>query len=241
MNQDFIHTYVSVDCVVFGFDHDNRLNILLVQRHVDDVPVDRQRKLPGSLIFSNEDVDDAAHRVLHELTGIKKMVLKQFKCFADPFRASNQTDIKWMGTEYMHNIDRIITVAYLSLCKIDHKINSTKYETVDWYPVDQVPALPFDHNKIINESLTEIRRWIETDFSIIFELLPKKFTIRQLYQLYSALSEKQIDIKNFHKKISSFNYIIPLEEIEQNVSHRAARYYRFDAKIYKKNNTKLIK
>ncbi|GEN71035.1 MULTISPECIES: NUDIX hydrolase [Chryseobacterium] len=241
MNQDFIHTYVSVDCVVFGFDHDNRLNILLVQRHVDDVPVDRQRKLPGSLIFSNEDVDDAAHRVLHELTGIKKMVLKQFKCFADPFRASNQIDIKWMGTEYMHNIDRIITVAYLSLCKIDHKINSTKYETVDWYPVDQVPALPFDHNKIINESLTEIRRWIETDFSIIFELLPKKFTIRQLYQLYSALSEKQIDIKNFHKKISSFNYIIPLEEIEQNVSHRAARYYRFDAKIYKKNNTKLIK
>lgn len=241
MNQDFIHTYVSVDCVVFGFDHDNRLNILLAQRYIDDVPADKQRKLPGSLIFSNEDVDDAAHRVLHELTGIKKMVLKQFKCFADPLRASNQSDIKWMGTEYMHNIDRIITVAYLSLCKIDQKINSTKYETVDWYPIDQVPALPFDHNKIINESLTEIRRWIETDFSIIFELLPKKFTIRQLYQLYSALSEKQIDIKNFHKKISSFNYIIPLEEIEKNVSHRAARYYRFDAKIYKKNNTKLIK
>ncbi|SEW24094.1 ADP-ribose pyrophosphatase YjhB, NUDIX family [Chryseobacterium wanjuense] len=241
MNQDFIHTYVSVDCVVFGFDHDNRLNILLVQRYIDDVPADKQRKLPGSLIFSNEDVDDAAHRVLHELTGIKKMVLKQFKCFADPLRASNQSDIKWMGTEYMHNIDRIITVAYLSLCKIDQKINSTKYETVDWHPIDQVPALPFDHNKIINESLTEIRRWIETDFSIIFELLPKKFTIRQLYQLYSALSEKQIDIKNFHKKISSFNYIIPLEEIEKNVSHRAARYYKFDAKIYKKNNTKLIK
>lgn len=241
MNQDFIHTYVSVDCVVFGFDHDNRLNILLVQRFIDDVPADKQRKLPGSLIFSNEDVDDAAHRVLHELTGIKKMVLKQFRCFADPLRASNQSDIKWMGTEYMHNIDRIITVAYLSLCKIDQKINSTKYETVDWHPIDQVPALPFDHNKIINESLTEIRRWIETDFSIIFELLPKKFTIRQLYQLYSALSEKQIDIKNFHKKISSFNYIIPLEEIEKNVSHRAARYYKFDAKIYKKNNTKLIK
>jgi hypothetical protein len=241
MNQDFIHTYVSVDCVVFGFDHDNRLNILLVHRYIDDVPADKQRKLPGSLIFSNEDVDDAAHRVLHELTGIKKMVLKQFKCFADPLRASNQSDIKWMGTEYMHNIDRIITVAYLSLCKIDQKINSTKYETVDWHPIDQVPALPFDHNKIINESLTEIRRWIETDFSIIFELLPKKFTIRQLYQLYSALSEKRIDIKNFHKKISSFSYIIPLEEIEANVSHRAARYYRFDAKIYKKNNTRLIK
>ncbi|MPS74951.1 MAG: NUDIX domain-containing protein [Chryseobacterium sp.] len=241
MSPNFIHTYVSVDCVVFGFDYENRLNILLVQRHVDDIPVERQRKLPGSLIFSDEDVDDAAERVLHELTGIKKMVLKQFKCFADPDRANNMNDIKWMGKEYKQDIDRIITVAYLSLCKIDHKINSSKYDTVDWFPFNEIPTLPFDHNKIINESLVEVRRWIEMDFSIIFELLPKKFTIRQLYQLYSALSEKKIDIKNFHKRISSFNYIIPLDEIETNVSHRAARYYKFDAKVYKKNNTKLIK
>lgn len=241
MGPNFIHTYVSVDCVVFGFDHENRLNILLVQRHIDDIPLERQRKLPGSLIFSDEDVDDAASRVLYELTGIKKMVLKQFKCFADPGRANNTPDIKWMGTEYKQDIDRIITVAYLSLCKIDHKINSTKYDTVDWFPIDEVPSLPFDHNKIISESLIEVRRWIEMDFSIIFELLPKKFTIRQLYQLYSALSEKHIDIKNFHKKISSFSYIVPLDEIENNVSHRAARYYKFDAKIYKKSNTRLIK
>jgi hypothetical protein len=241
MSPNFIHTYVSVDCVVFGFDYDNRLNILLVQRHIAELPLERQKKLPGSLIFSDEDVDDAAERVLHELTGIKKMVLKQFKCFADPLRASNKDDISWMNKEYKYDIDRIITVAYLSLCKIDHKINSTKYSTVDWHPIDEVPSLPFDHNKIISESLIEIRKWIESDFSIIFELLPKKFTIRQLYQLYSALSEKQIDIKNFHKKISSFSYIIPLEEIETNVSHRAARYYRFDAKVYKKNNTRLIK
>ena len=241
MIPNFIHTYVSVDCVVFGFDLENRLNILLVQRYLDEMPKERQKRLPGSLIFNDENVDDAAQRVLYELTGIKKMVLKQFKCFVDPLRASNQDDVQWMEKEYMLNIDRIITVAYLSLCKIDQKINSTKYDTVDWHPIDEIPLLPFDHNKIISESLIEIRKWIESDFSIIFELLPKKFTIRQLYQLYSALSEKRIDIKNFHKKISSFNYIIPLEEIETNVSHRAARYYRFDAKIFKKNNTKLIK
>ena len=241
MNPNFIHTYLSVDCVVFGFDQENKLNILLVQRHVDDIPVEQQKKLPGSLIFSDEDVDDAANRVLYELTGIKKMVLKQFKCFADPNRASNQNDIRWMGEEYKHNIDRIITVAYLSLCRIDHKINSTKYDTVDWHPIDKVPQLPFDHNKIIDESLIEIRKWIDSDFSIIFVLLPKKFTIRQLYQLYNALSEKKIDIKNFHKKISSFNYIIQLDEIETNVSHRAARYYKFDQKIYKKTQNKLIK
>ena len=213
---------------------------MLVQRHLIDVP-ERQKRLPGSLILSGEDVDDAAQRVLHELTGIKKMVLKQFKCFADPNRASSEYDIKWMQKEYNHQIDRIITVAYLSLCKIDHKINSTKYDTVDWCPISKVPLLPFDHNKIIKESLIEIRKWIESDFSIIFELLPKKFTIRQLYQLYNALSEKYIDIKNFHKKVSTFNYIIPLDEIEVNVAHRAARYYKFDAKLYKKSNNKLIK
>nr|WP_314492658.1 DNA mismatch repair protein MutT [uncultured Chryseobacterium sp.] len=241
MAPDFIHTYVSVDCVVFGFDFDNKLNILLVQHDSEGSPSEMQKRLAGSLIYSNEDVDAAAGRVLYELTGIKKMVLKQFKCYADPMRASNQNDIKWMGKEYKHNIDRIITVAYLSLCKIDHKINSTKYSNVDWYPVDKVPSLPFDHNKIIQESMIEIRKWIEIDFSIIFELLPKKFTIRQLYQLYCALSEKKIDIKNFHKKVSSFSYIIPLDEIEKNVSHRAARFYKFDGKAFKKNNSKLIK
>lgn len=240
MIANFIHTYVSVDCVVFGFDSDNQLNILLVQRSIDNSPQKRQRKLPGSLIMNNEDVDDAAQRVLTELTGIKKMVLKQFKCFADPNRASEK-DVQWMGKEYNQDIDRIITVAYLSLCKIGRKINSTKYETVDWFPIDKIPELPFDHNKIINESLVEIRKWIESDFSIIFELLPKMFTMRQLHQLYTAISEKYIDIKNFHKKISSFNYIIPLEEIETNVPHRAARYFKFDSKIYKKGNKKLIK
>jgi|SRR5690606_10433310 len=241
MSPEFIHTYVSVDCVVFGFNHENRLNVLLVQRRIDEEVIERPKKLPGSLILNNEDVDDAAERVLFELTGIKKMVLKQFKCYADPNRASNKDDIKWMGDEYKHNIDRIITVAYLSLCKIDHKINTTKYDTADWYPVDQVPLLPFDHNQIISESLVEIRKWIESDFSIIFQLLPKRFTIRQLYQLYSAISEKKIDIKNFHKKISSFSYIIPLDEIETNVAHRAARFYKFDPKVFKKSNNKLIK
>lgn len=240
MEPHFIQTYVSVDCVVFGFDYENRLNILLVQKYQDINHNEKQRKLPGSLIYNNEDIDDAAERVLHELTGIKKMVLKQFRCFADPQRASNTADKIWMGEEYKSDIERIITVAYLSLCKIDHKINSTKYDTVDWFPIDQVPELPFDHNKIISESLIEIRKWIESDFSIIFQLLPKKFTIRQLFQLYNAVSEKKIDIKNFHKKIAAFEYIVALDEIESNVAHRAARYFKFDPKSFKKKKTNLI-
>src|SRR5690606_41667187 len=108
-------TYVSVDCVVFGFNHENRLNVLLVQRRIDEEVIERPKKLPGSLILNNEDVDDAAERVLFELTGIKKMVLKQIKCYADPNRASNKDVIKWMGDEYKHNIDRNHSVDYQSI------------------------------------------------------------------------------------------------------------------------------
>lgn len=240
IDSNFIHTYVSIDCVVFGFDQENRLNILLVLKHRDKAQIERQRRLPGSLILQDEDVDDAAHRVLLELTGIKKMILKQFRCFADPKRASNQNDIKWMGEEYKKNIDRIITVAYLSLCRIDQKLNNSKNDTVDWFPIDKIPQLPFDHNLIVRESLSEIRKWLHSDFSIIFELLPKKFTIRQLHQIYIDLSGRHLDIKNFHKKIAAFPYIVPLEEMETNVAHRAARYYKFDPKMYKKKNNKLL-
>lgn len=236
----FIHTYVSIDCVVFGFDQENRLNILLVLKDRDKAQIERQRRLPGSLILRDEEVDEAAQRVLYELTGIKKMILKQFRCFANPNRASSDNDKKWLGEEYKQEIDRVITVAYLSLCRIDQKLNSSKNDTVDWFPIDKIPDLPFDHNLIVKESLSEIRKWLHSDFSIIFEMLPKKFTMRQLHQIYIDISGRHIDIKNFHKKIAGFNYIVPLDEIETNVSHRAARYYKFDPKMYRKTNNKLL-
>ena len=91
MKMNFIHTFVSVDCVVFGFD-DEQLHILLVQRNTDKVEP-KGLKLPGSLIYNEEDVDDAAHRVLFELTGVKKMPLRQFRCFASPDRANSADDV----------------------------------------------------------------------------------------------------------------------------------------------------
>lgn len=236
MNANFIHTYLSVDCVVFGFD-DSQFNILLVERSTGgDKSTDL--KLPGSLIYQEEDVDDAAHRVLFELTGIKKMALKQFRCFASPDRASKHEDMKWLDKEYKPNINRLVTVAYLSLCKIDRKLtNVSKYKSSKWCPVSQVPRLPFDHNQIVEESLAEIRRWVEIDPSIVFEILPNKFTINLLHKLYEAIYDKKIDIRNFHKKAQSMSYVIPLEEKQTNVSHRAARYYKFDKVIYNKRKT----
>ncbi len=236
MKVKFIHTYVSVDCVVFGFD-DEQLNILLVRR---DEKNTRDLKLPGSLIYNEEDVDDAANRVLQELTGIKKMSLRQFRCFASPARASKPDDIKWLDKEYQPNINRLITVAYLSLCKIDRKLNNvSKYKQTEWCPLNEVPRMPFDHNEIVRESLSEIRRWIEYDPAIVFELLPNKFTISQLHRLYEAIYDKEIDIRNFHKKVAAMPYIIQLDEKQKNVSHRAARYYKYDKKARNKFKTNI--
>lgn len=237
----FLHTHISIDCVVFGFDRENRLNILLVEKYRNRDFNNEERKLPGSLVFQKERLDDAAQRVLYELTGIKRMALRQFKCFDDPDRTKKPNDITWMDYEYEPNMDRVITVAYLSICKINQRINSSKYETVDWFPVEEIPELPFDHNLIIKESLSEIRRWIQSDFTILFQLLPKKFTIRELYNIYNALSRNKIDIKNFHKRVNTISYIVPSEETEINVSHRAARYYTFDAKAFKQTKSNLIK
>lgn len=231
MKNQFIHTYVSVDCVVFGFD-DEQLNILLVRKNEVNA---KDLKLPGSLIYNEEDVDDAANRVLFELTGIKKMSLRQFRCFASPDRASKPEDVKWLDKEYQPNINRLITVAYLSLCKIDRKLNNvSKYKQTKWCPLNEMPKMPFDHNKIVKKSLIEIRRWIEYDPSIVFELLPNKFTISQLHRLYEAIYDKQIDIRNFHKKVAAMPYVVQLDEKQKNVSHRAARYYKFDKKARNK-------
>ncbi|MDR2056863.1 MAG: NUDIX domain-containing protein [Dysgonamonadaceae bacterium] len=233
MKNNFIHTYVSVDCVVFGFD-DDQLHILLVQRNVD-ANNSKDLKLPGSLIFNEEDVDDAAHRVLYELTGIKKMALKQFRCFASPHRASNPDDMKWLDQAYQPNINRLITVAYLSLCKIDRKLtNISKYKSSKWTPVSQLPKMPFDHNIIVEESLKEIHNWVENEPVILFELLPAKFTATELRLLYEAIYNRKYDVRNFHKKLVQMKYILPLDEKQENVKHRAARYYKFDRITYNK-------
>ena len=237
MKQKFIHTYVSVDCVVFGFDNE-KLNILLVKRDV--LPGEtRYLKLPGSLIYDQEDVDDAALRVLFELTGIKRMPLKQFQCFASPDRANNPKDRKWLDKAYQPNIERLITVAYIAICKIDRRLKNTSKYNTQWCTLEEVPEMPFDHNLILDKSLSEIQKWIEVEPSIVFEILPQKFTISQLHHLYEAIYSKKIDIRNFHKKVAGMPYVVALDEKEKGVSHRAARYYKFDKKEYNKLKTNI--
>jgi hypothetical protein len=233
MENAFLQTYVSVDCVVFGFDK-GQLNVLLVQRNTLPSAA-TGLKLPGSLIYQQEDADAGAYRVLNELTGIKKITLRQFKSFTSPQRTANQDDVAWLETTYRNKIDRLITVAYLSLCKTNRKLNLvSKYKTVNWCPLSELPAMPFDHNQIVEEALNEIRSWVEMEPAILFELLPVKFTVADLRRLYEEIYHRKQDVRNFHKKIIRMEYIVPLEEKQENVSHRAARYYKFDRVIYNK-------
>lgn len=227
--------HLSVDCVLLGFDG-QKLNVLLVEYGSElDKDQFNNKKLPGSVIYSHEDVDHAAQRVLTELTGIKNIFMKQFKCFANPERTKNPRDRYWLENAINQKIGRIITVGYIALLRIDKKKTLlSKDHKASWCPLKEVKELAFDHNYIIKEALKYIRTAVQMEPSALFELLPNKFTINEVRTLYDMIFGVKSDVRNFHKKIGAMEYIIMLEEKQSGVAHRAARYYRFDRKIYNK-------
>ena len=233
-----INLNVSVDCVLIGFDGE-RFRVLLVKqlgKRLDKMLNDM--KLPGSLIYDDEDLDEAARRVLNELTGLKNVKMKQFKAYGSKNRTRNPKDVLWL--ERFHRldnrkIDRIVTIAYLALVKIDRRFEqlSDKYDA-RWMPVDEVEGLAFDHYEILCDALAHVRHYVEMMPSVMFDLLPRKFTASQLRALFQRIYDKEYEVRNFHKKMAQMPYVVPLEEKEVGVSHRAARLYKFDRAIYNK-------
>ena len=226
--------HLSVDCVIFGCDG-KQLNVLLVERfgYDNSSPV-HDMKLPGSLIYINEELDLAPHRVLKELTGLKDLFLMQFKAFGGLGRTLNPYDRIWLEKDSHVKVSRVITIAYMSLTKMDKKLRSIDSANfrAKWCPLSEVKKLAFDHNDIIKEAVEHIRRMIQTRPSVLFDLLPKKFTASELRQAFQVIQGQEIDVRNFHKKIAMMPYVVPLNEFQEGVSHRAARYYRFDKKIF---------
>jgi len=227
------NNHISIDCVVLGFDGTN-LRVLLVKRRGEDQAGEyNDMKLPGSLIYQDEDLDEAAMRVLHELTGVKDVPLQQFKAFGSRNRTSNQRDVVWLERAQQAHVERIVTIAYFALVKLDGPMQKIiDRESAVWMPVGEVGTLAFDHNLIIEEALKAVRREVENNRSILFDLLPKKFTASQLRLLTEIIYGRSLDVRNFHKKISQMPYVVPLEERQKGVAHRAARYFKFDRKIY---------
>lgn len=234
------YPHVSVDCVLLGANED-KLCVLLVERKIADSD-EKHYKLPGSLIYESEDLDTAAYRVLNEATGLKRVPLKQFKSFGSPLRTKNKEDVQWLENASKMKIDRIVTIAYLALCKISKKaVQPDKNDTLIWAPIDSLPHLPFDHKEIVDAAVQDIRKWVEVEPSIMFDYLPLKFTAYQLRRTYEIIYNKEMDVRNFHKKMNSLEYVVQTDEVETGVSHRAARYYRFDKVKYNKLHSRFNK
>jgi hypothetical protein len=227
-----LNPHVSVDCVVFGF-HDGKLKVLLIERErVPVMPMNGHKlKLPGSLISESEDLGISAIRTLKELTGLDNIFLKQFGVFSSPGRLSPEEDLKWLRQTTGLMVDRVVTIAYYSLIKI---ADSNITEKTIWHPVGELPDLIFDHNYIIIKALDVLRKEIRTE-PHCFELLPKKFTIRQMQDLYEEILGETLDNRNFRKKVKPLEFVIPLTEKEKDVNHKPAQLFKFDKKLYEKH------
>lgn len=215
------HTYeyprpaLTVDCVVFGMD-DEDLKVLLIRR---ELPPFRGRwALPGGFVRIDEDLESAARRELEEETGLEKLFLEQLYTFGDVDRDPR---------------GRVVSVAYYALVKLgDHRVRAaTDAREAGWFAVWDTPSLAFDHERILQTALTRLTGKVRYQ-PIGFELLPAKFTLSQLQRLYEKILERPLDKRNFRKKIISMEFLVELDEVEQDVAHRAARLYKFDRKKY---------
>ncbi|WP_320053032.1 NUDIX hydrolase [uncultured Acetobacteroides sp.] len=235
-----INPSISVDIVVFGFDG-TRLKVLLVERQKLNSSATKEYKLPGSMIAENEDLDTSAHHTLQNLTGLNNIYLEQLHVFSDPNRISNEDDKKWIEFTYGITATRIVTVSYFSLVKINLSVlKATMQGKASWCDVQELKHVSFDHKEIILKGLDRLKSRMQST-PIAFELLPKKFTIKQLQNLYEAILGVDIDNRNFRKKILKYPFLIQLDEKEAKVNHKPALLYQFDAHSYRQEQKKLKK
>lgn len=229
-NKIDFNPHVSVDCVILGFDGES-LQVLL-SRQSNEAPTEEyhSKKLPGRLLYATEDIDDAAKDIINQLTGADNHYVRQFRAFGSLQRTSNPKDVHWLENVIKLKIDRIVTIVYLSLVKINNRTHRTFHgQDVSWYKISELPELAFDHNFIIEETLKEVYNLSARQPELLFEMLPAKFTALQLRRLHEQISGKEIDVRNFSKLVMSKPYIVPTDEWETGVSHRAARYYKFQS------------
>jgi len=209
---------VAVDCIIFGYDiHEKEIRLLLVKRSFN--PAKGKWSLAGGFVEQDESLDVAACRVLHNLTGLKNVFMKQLYSYGDIDRDPGA---------------RVISAAYWALIKIkdiDYKLS--KSSGANWQSMTKLPDLIFDHQKMVERALSELRMQVKIK-PVGFELLPEKFTLVQLLDLYEAIYQKNIDKRNFRKKILSMNILEKLDEKEKEPSKKGAFYFRFIRERYKK-------
>lgn len=212
---DEIIDALSIDCVIFGFKNAG-LSVLLV-KHGQGI-TKGQWALPGGWIKYNESLYSAAKRILIAQTGVENIFLEQFQTFGDINRFPDK---------------RVITVCYYALVNIESfelQVGSSVSE-VAWFNIRNIPKMAFDHNKILTACFTHLQHKVQHE-PIGFNLLPKKFTLLHLQELYEAILNQKLDKPNFRRKLIKMNLLVPCNEKQKDVSHRAAQLYRFDKKVY---------
>jgi 8-oxo-dGTP diphosphatase len=233
-NQLNLNKSVSVDCVIFGFDFEN-LKVLLIQREPVLQDTVNRFSLPGDLIFDNEILDEAAIRVLKELTGLENIYLEQCGAFSDLDRLSKPEDKAWLNSVRDQPDSRVITIAYYALVNLNsfHPAPSNFASSATWQPVSSITSLAFDHYKILTSAHQALQTKLQTR-PIGFNLLPDKFTLSQLHKLYEAIVGKTLDKRNFRRKMIKLQIVKKLNEKQQGVAHKPSNFYEFNLENYEK-------
>ncbi len=212
---------LSVDCVIFGFD-ESRLQVLLIKS--DLKKFQGKWSLLGDLVQPEEDLDAAAYRVLKQRTGLSDVYLEQVHTF---------------GKVNRHPAGRVVTVAYYSLINVQHhKLNILDNE-LHWHDVKHVNSMAFDHQEIFDTCLRQLQKRVQ-EHPLGFNLLPRKFSLRELQNLYEAILDIKMDRRNFRKKFFAMDFLVDLKEMEQDVPHRPGKLYRFNFEKYEKKKKNFI-
>lgn len=206
---------VAVDCIIFGFDGQD-LKVLLIKRGFE--PEKNKWSLMGGFLRDSETLDEAAYRVLKELTGLENVYLEQLQAFSDITRDPQE---------------RTISVAYYSLIDI-HQYETQLSEDyhAEWVPLSNKPRLIFDHDDMVRMAQKQLR-YKAALHPILFELLPQKFTIPHLQNMYEGVYETNFDSRNFTRKLLSTGLLVRQSAKDKSGSKKGAFYYKLDKRKYK--------
>ncbi|MFD2827437.1 NUDIX domain-containing protein [Leeuwenhoekiella polynyae] len=208
---------LAVDCIIFGFDQED-LKILLIKR--DFEPEKGKWSLIGGFLKMTETLDDAANRILNHLTGFDKIYMEQLYNFSKIDRDP---------------VERTLSVAYFALINIeDHDEKLIEQYSAKWFSIEEAPSLIFDHNQMVQKAILRLRRRAISK-PIGFELLPEKFTMRQLQKLYESILDEKLDKRNFINKVNGLDILVKLEEKDMTSSRKGSYLYQFDKEKYDRN------
>lgn len=211
-NQD--RQLLAVDCIIFGFDA-GTIKVLLIKRSFE--PEKGNWSLAGGFLKKEESLDECASRVLSELTGLNNVYLEQLLSYGAVDRDPGE---------------RVISIAYFALLNIqDHNLDLSKDNEACWCPLSEMPELVFDHRQMVDKSLRRLQRKVKIR-PIGFELLPDKFSLPQLQSLYESIYQKELDKRNFRKKILSMELLDKLQEKDKSSSKKGAYLYCFNQEKY---------